>query len=219
METYLLVPANPSPYTPVAQYRKLNSPNGAPAPYHPAIPARPLIWADPVPGAWPYIPPGLPWLPSAVPEYLPIGRPVGLPAPVPYPLAPSLPSRAPNGEPIRGPIAPGDPLAPPDPTPPRVPDVDVFPQPGNNPSTQPRPQARPRRPQKGEKEVKKRWKNKATAAAMRGLGVITEGLDNLMCVQKGLPRKFRAKPVWVKGDRPPGNPTQRPRKRGKTGYR
>lgn len=145
--------------------------------------------------------PELPWWPTVYPEALPIGQPAGVPAPVPYPYIPSRPVPGYGGEPSRGNGAPAP-----------APRSEVTTVHGR-PSGQTRHEQRP--PRRGEKERKVRFARGVGWSAVRALlGAVTEGTDMLMCLHGALPGKLRAKPVWVPNEaRPPGNPSQKPRKR------
>lgn len=167
-----------------------------------------------VPHVWPgalNLPKPLPYPFGWFPEHLPVGLPdVGI-APAPWQDIPKAPEQSPWGEPVRGPQALPAPWEPVMPGPVQV-------TPGASPK--PLPGAFPRPPGKFTKEKKAAWKSGPLVDLIKqGLNGVTEGLDALMCVQKGLPAKYRAKPVWVDGKRPPGNPFQRPRERGKEGWK
>lgn len=167
---------------------------------------------------WPELQPPLAWPYSPYPELLPlpVGQPLPFPGHVPFPLVPKLPDIDPHtGEPVRGPV--------PEPPPGAVEGAAPGPTITLGPSVSVRPgqSSFPRPPSRGEKETPKRkWKSGALYRVVnKALGHVTEGMDFVQCLQKSMPAKYRAKPVWVDGPRPAGNPFQRPGARGKTGYR
>lgn len=152
----------------------------------PARPARPFIVRAPS------------IAPSIDPAAAPIGWPMEIPHPIPYRRIPQVIRPAmPDGSPSSGYAPPV--VYEPEPEVPRVAEPGVVIPiwgggTGGNTTLRPRGRQRPRR---REKEKKTRFRNNPVLEAI--IGNITEGLDNLMCVNKGLPGKRRAKPKWVPG--------------------
>lgn len=136
--------------------------------------------------------------PTVDPEASPIGWPMEIPLPIPPWALPGLTRPdEPNGNPTAGYQAPSphpdDAPGAPDPTKP-MPITPIFGVGGSNVGVRGR-----RPPRKREKEKKVRPRGGFGNLIQQALNHTTEGLDALMCLNKGLSAKHRAKPVWVSG--------------------
>lgn len=164
---------------------------------HPSMPSASVPWPIWHPASVPAKPhftlPGT-ILPTIAPATMPIGQPMEMPMPVPFWALPGFLRPQPGYGPGQGYTAP---VLDPVPEVPAVPEPGVvIPIYGVGGGTIIRPRGR-QKPRKKEKERKVRFKGSAVLGHL--LNGVTEGLDSLMCVHKGLPPKLRAHPKWEAG--------------------